>query len=170
MSFLPTNYEAPKKQGNYLKFQEGQNKFRIVSSAITGYEYWNKENKPVRLKTSPKETPRDIRDDSQIKHFWAFAVIDRWDNRIKVCELTQSSIMGAIKALVDNEDWGDPKGYDITVTRTGQKLETEYTVQPSPHKELSEEEKTLVNENPVNLEALFSGENPFDEKAVDVSF
>lgn len=174
MSFLGKGYELPKTASNYMKLQSGDNKFRIVSSAIVGYEYWNTENKPVRLKTSPQGKPGNVRmndDDSYtVKHFWAFAVLDRWDGKIKVLELTQSTIMKSIKSLVDNEDWGDPKGYDININRTGEKLTTEYTVQPSPHKELSEEEKELVKKTPVNLDALFSGGNPFEEsEAIDVS-
>lgn len=160
--FLPKDYSVPKTQSNYLKFEQGQNKFRIVSSAIVGYEYWTDENKPVRVKEMPKQIPTNMRKDSKIKHFWAFTVLDRNDKRIKICELTQSTIQGAIKALVDNADWGDPKKYDITVTRTGESLETEYNIQPSPHKDLTEEEKQLVAETTVNLEALFTGENPFD--------
>jgi hypothetical protein len=30
------------------------------------------------------------------------------------------------------EDWGDPREYNLTINKKGQKLETEYTVQPSP--------------------------------------
>jgi hypothetical protein len=67
-----------------------------------------------------------------------------------------------MKAIVDNEDWGDPKGYDMTITKTGEDLETKYTVQPSPHRELTEEEKELIGETKVVLEALFEGEDPFD--------
>ena len=31
---LPTDYEAPKTVSNYLKLQDGANKFRIMSSPI----------------------------------------------------------------------------------------------------------------------------------------
>lgn len=161
-NFLPEDYEAPKTQSNYLKFEQGKNKFRIVSSAIVGYVYWTSDKKPVRMKEFPENTPEDIRDDSKIKHFWAFTVIDRTDGRIKVCELTQVSIMNAIRACVENDDWGDPKQYDITVTRTGEGMDTEYHVQPSPHKKLTNEELALIELNPVNLEALFTGDNPFE--------
>lgn len=166
-TFLPKGYEVPKAQSNYFKFEEGQNKFRIVSDAIFGYEYWNAGNKPGRLKEIPKVIPKDIRDDSAIKHFWAFAILDRWDNKIKILEITQSGIMRDITSLLENEDWGDPKGYDLNVNRTGKGLETKYTTQPSPHKPLTEEEQELVKNTKLNLQALFSGGNPFDE-AVEI--
>ena len=167
MNFLPANYEVPKTSGNYLKFEKGANKFRVVSSAIIGYVYWNNENKPVRLEEKPESIPSDIRYENgkySIKHFWAFTVIDRADGKVKICEITQSSIQQQVKAIVDNEDWGDPKSYDINVTRTGDSLETKYTVQPSPHKPLTDEEVELVKNTYVNLNALYVGLDPFSDK------
>lgn len=170
MSFLPKNYEVPQGKSNYMKLESGQNKFRIVSDSIVGFEYWNTNNKPVRTKTNPTEKPADVRlnDDGSytVKHFWAFAVINRWNNQIQVLELTQASIMRSLTSLIENADWGDPKGYDISIDRQGQKLDTKYTVQPSPHKPLTKEEQKMVDETPVNLEALFSGGDPFNSEKI----
>ena len=167
-NFLPKNYTAPAQSSNYLKLTEGANKFRVCSPAVIGFEYWTNDNKPVRLKSKPTEKPNDVRvnDDGSytIKHFWAFSVLDRKDKVVKILELTQPSIMREIQALLENEDWGDITGYDITITRTGQGLETRYSVQPSPHKELTKEEQSLVARTEINLEALFQGANPFEAK------
>lgn len=168
MAFLPKNYEAPKSASSYMKLEEGNNKFRIVSEAVIGFEYWNENNKPVRLKENPSEKPADIRlneDGSYtIKHFWAFVVIDRNDlSGVKILELTQPGIMRNIEDLINSEDWGNIEDYDITINRKGKGLETRYTVQPSPHKPLTKEEKEMVKNSPVNLEALFYNENPFDK-------
>ena len=45
-------------------------------------------------------------------------------------------------------------------------METEYFVQTTPDgkKELSEEVMKIVNETPCNLEALYDGADPFEEK------
>lgn len=153
MTFLPENYKTP--EGNYYKFQEGENTFRILSSAIVGYEYFNKDNKPVRSKTQFTNTPADIKEDGTIKHFWAFLVYSYRAEKQQILEVTQSGIQAAIRALVQNPKWGDPKKYDITVSRTGSGLETEYTIMPNPHSEL---DVVLMN---VNLEALFTGDDPF---------
>jgi len=169
--FLPQNYEVPKGKSNYFKFEKGKNKFRAISSAVIGYEYWNTENKPVRLKEYPMVLPTDIRTEngvqSEIKHFWAFTVIDRADGLIKIVEITQKGIMRELQSLVSNLDWGMPQGYDITVERTGDKLETKYTVMPSPHKPLTQDEERLIKETPVNLEALFTGADPFNTQPVE---
>ena len=171
MGFLPKDYEAPKGSSNYLKLEEGQNKFRIVSDAVIGYEYWTDANKPVRLKEHPTTKPTDIRvkDDGsyEVKHFWAFIVLDRKDAKVKILEITQASIMRNIEELFLNEEWGDPKQYDLNISRTGSGMETRYTVQPSPTKELTKEEKSLVARMEIDLNALFEGENPFDGVKVE---
>jgi hypothetical protein len=46
--------------------------------------------------------------------------------------------------------------------RKGQKLETEYTVQPSPAKASLGRHQAAFEAKPVNLEALFVGGNPFE--------
>ena len=168
--FLPEEYKLP-SSSNYLKLKDGENTFRILSSAIIGYEYWNTENKPVRLKEAPKITPDDIGLDKngetkKIKHFWAFVVWSYDNNAIQILEITQSTIQGAIKALVDNKKWGSPKGYDITITRSGEGFDTEYVVMPNPHLELDADIKNEYENKSINLNALYEGKNPFlvDEK------
>lgn len=162
MSWLPENYEKPVASGgNYMKLQDGQNKLRILSAPILGYEYWTEENKPVRLKEMPEESPEHMKSDGKLKHFWAFAVWNYREKRVQILELTQVSIQGPITDLVSSEDWGDPQKYDLTITKKGQKLDTEYTVQPSPHKEAPAEALQALEDAHVNLQALFDGQDPF---------
>jgi len=166
MSFLPDNYERPASSGgNYAKLEDGQNRFRFLSPAIVGWLYWNTENKPVRLKERPETLPDDIRHENgkpdKVKHFWAFAVWNYKEGKVQILELTQASIQGPIEDLVMTEDWGDPTGYDITITKKGQKLDTEYSVQPSPHKPVPTEAVDAYKATPVNLQALFVNEDPF---------
>ena len=103
-SFFENDYKLPSTD-NYMKFREGENTFRVLSSAIVGYEYFTKENKPVRSKLPFDETP-NIKDGGDVKHFWAFAVWNYADERVQVLELTQKSIMQNMKALIDNKRWG----------------------------------------------------------------
>jgi len=163
MSFLPEGYEPPKGSSLYMKFQDGVNKFRAVSNVLVGYEYWSRENKPVRLRQLPETRPADLRQDKDgkdapIKHFWSFIVIDRADNTVKLLMITQSSVMNQINDLLTNEDWGDPKDYDLTVVRKGKDLETKYSTQPSPRKPLSKEEKELVEKSDLDLAKMIFGD------------
>jgi hypothetical protein len=165
-TFLPDNYERPATSGgNYAKLEDGQNRFRVLSAAKVGWLYWNTQNKPIRLAEKPDNTPEDIRVENgkadKIKHFWAFVVWNYRDSKVQILEITQASIQGPLEDLVTNPEWGDPKEYDITITKKGQKLDTEYTVQPSPQKAVPIEAHAAYRAVKIDLDALFRGEDPF---------
>mgnify|MGYP003393021926 CR=1 FL=1 len=156
MSTVPN--EVPKSVSNYFRMAEpGSYTVRIVSDAITGYIGWTADKKPVRSKTSSGVTDRtDMATDSDPKAFWTFSIYNYGDKVTQVWEITQKSIMRQLKALADNPKWGDPKKYDLTITRVGTSMnDTEYSVQPNPKEKFEEVTR------PVNLEALYSGGDPF---------
>lgn len=165
MSFLPENYEAPASGGgggeNYFKPPKGESRVRVLSDAAIGFEYWNLDGKPVRLRENPKDLPHDIRrgDDGKperVKHFWALLVWDYKSESLKVWQITQSTIRDALVNLFNNPDWGHPKGYNITVKKEGEgKDGTKYSVMPSPAKELSDEIISAWKGAKINLEAMF---------------
>ena len=165
-NFLPPDYKVP-SNSNYMKLKDGENTFRILSSAIIGWEYWNNDKKPVRLKERPTEIPDDIRVEADgsysIKHFWSFVVWNYDEKRVQILEITQSSIQNAIKSsLVGNKRWGYPKKYDITITRSGTGFDTEYITQGTPP--ISEPAPEILEKYEkmyINLEALYVGGDPF---------
>jgi len=165
MEFLPQDYQMPKSQGSYTKFDDGETKIRILSAAVLGWLDWN-ENVPIRVKFvagQPKPTPIDP--NRKVKHFWALKVYNYTEARIQVCEINQATIQEAIKNLAFSADWGDPSKYDITITKSGSGMDTKYAVMPSPKSELSEQAKEAFVSTNVNLEALFTGEDPFAAEA-----
>jgi hypothetical protein len=169
-SFLDENYKIP-ETSNYMKFRDGDNQFRVLSSAITGWEYWDKNNKPVRRKEEWNTVPDDIRQDSEIKHFWAFVVWNYNDQRVQVLELTQKGIMKFIRNLTKNKAWGNPKGYDIVVNKSGSGLGTEYSYSSNPPSEVDAAITKKFEIMKVNLEALYSNDDPFksnDKENVEV--
>lgn len=163
-TFLPEDYIAPST--GYMKLLDGDNIFRVLSSAVTGYEYWTTEKQPIRSKVSFTETPNiKIGKDGKpepIKHFWAFIVWNYATKAVEILEITQKGIRGSIQNLVSDEDWGNPKNYDIKVKKTGAGMDTEYAISPKPQKEVAPEVLTALAEKPINLEALFTGGNPFE--------
>lgn len=165
--FLPKDYNVPVSGGGYMKLKMGENLIRIMSNAITGFEYWSDETKPIRSKEEFKETPNIKLDKdgnpTKVKHFWAFVVYNYEAKDIQILEITQSTIQSAITNLVKDEDWGNPKGYDIKIVRSGEGFETEYAVSPKPARELPVEITKKFEEKYINLEALFGGLNPFDK-------
>ncbi len=169
MSFLPENYKTPKSESKYLKFKLGTVKFLPLGKAIFGYEAW-KDGKPIRKLSVPelKEIGYDETDKSgnpqKPKSFIAFPVWDYEDETVKILEITQNSIMKSIDNYYSDTDWGDPiMKYSLTVEGIGEGIERRYSVRANPPKEIP----TLIIEefakNPVNIEALFDGSDPFEK-------
>ena len=156
--FIPKGYEPPKSSG-YMKFVQGKNKFRILSSLVTGWEYWTNEDKCVRSKTEFTETP-NIKVDPKtgkknISHVWFVVVYDYADETIKILEITQRGIQKYILGLVNEADWGSPKKYDLVVTRDGEGFNTKYTVAANPHKDMPASVLAEYEESDIDLESLF---------------
>jgi hypothetical protein len=163
-TFLPQGYEKPASNSNYFKLEEGNNKFRILSSAIVGWLDWD-DKKPVRT----KERPEHLFDATKpAKHFWAFIVWDYKDGRIKIMEITQATIQDAILTLHNDAGWGNPVNYDINIVRKGKDKETKYNVLPTPPKQISEEINKLYQETNINLNALFVGGDPFSGEKKEI--
>ena len=168
--FLPNDYKLP-ETSNYMKFEEGANTFRVLSSAIIGNEFWqyNEDGKatPVRRRMDEPITGDELQVNPQTgeidppKHFWAFVVWNREAEKIQILEITQKGIQKDIKALTSSPKWGDPKEYDICVTRTGKGKQTEYSVMPEPKEKLDEGIIRLYKDMKIDLEALFSNGDPF---------
>lgn len=167
MGFLPDDYQAPERNegGAYFKPKKGDNRVRILSSAIFGYQYWNDQNKPVRSKKHPgSPVDRRINDQGKpeaIKFFWACVIWNYELQAVAIWEFTQGSIQRAIENLNDSEEWGDPREYDLTIKRSGEGLDTEYAVIPSPPKPLTDAVKQVYTAANIDLTALYRGENPF---------
>ena len=177
--FLPDGYKTPEMPSNYMDLEVGKNAFRILSSAIIGYEWWvdagEGRRKPKRVRTAG-EVPTAVKnatdDQDKAKHFWAFTVYNYTTKTIQVLELKQQTIMRAIEAFVNNAKWGDPKKYDIIIVKvkTGTRdRDVEYNVIPEPPTPLDAGIAELAKQIPVNLTALYKGDDPFadtdEEKA-----
>ena len=80
-------------------------------------------------------------------------------------ELTQAGLKEKIIELAKDEDWGDPRKYDISIIRNGEGIETSYVLTPKPHKKRSDEINEAVASMKVNLNALYEGGDPFEEQA-----
>ena len=157
--WFPEGYEVPVDVSSFMKLEDGDNNFRILSKASVGYEYWTEDNKPKRSKTKWAEVPSDIkmRDGkaTSIKHFWNFLVYNYKLKAVQSLEITQATVMKALTALVENPKWGNPTKYDITITKTGKELLTKYSVVPNPHSEISEEVKEALKNTDIDPEDVF---------------
>lgn len=171
-NFLPSDYKE-QDSSNYMKFKDGDNRFRVLSSAVVGTENWS-GNKPVRWHLSDQEPNKewDANKDGtprRSKRFWAFVVWNYDANKIQILEITQITIQRVIMSLTQNKKWGSPFDYDITITRTGEGFETEYTVTPDPKEPVDKEIVEAYKNSNIDLEQLFTGGDPFSNKKEDVN-
>ncbi len=169
MGFLPSNYEPPAQGGNYMRLAEGKNKFRVLSQAVVGNVFWMSQGttrKPVRRRVDEEIQASELGLDKhgqreKVKHFWAFAVWNYHASSVQILEITQSSIREGIQALCEDGDWGDPSGYDISVSKKGTGLETEYAVTPSNPSPTPKAILDAYAAAAPNLDALFTVADPF---------
>lgn len=177
MSFKPEGHEKF-SVSNYMKFEEGANKFRVLREPITGYVYWEDANgevvprgklggegaKPIRMRPNGDFSNEQI---SAMKMFAAMVVYNYNAGKVQILDITQMKIMNALDALLDSPSWGDVVDYDIVVTKTKTgplPMDVEYSTMPEPKAELSEEVLKAYEDTDINLEALYDGEDPFETK------
>lgn len=172
MDFLPDDYQVPSKADGYMKLQQGDNRFRIMSQPIIGWEWWTREDGTIKQKNDaprPGDKPRRVRQEGPVpseagetaKHFWAVVVWNYEVKQFQIFQINQKGIQKTIRGLSRDEDWGNPTGYDIVITKTGEKMETEYEVKPKPVKPLDAEIAEQYKKLNINLEALYDGGDPF---------
>ena len=180
MAFLTNLKEVPQNSGSgggkYMKLQQGSNLFRILGSFedgtnIQGMLGWAEDEegnrKPYRWKVD-QEAPRKFKENP--RQFYALLV---WNYKpdqkantsgaIQIFEMTQAKLRQDLLTLAKDEDWGDPRKYDLKIVRNGEGLETSYAMTPSPHKKRSQEISDAVKSTKVDMSALYRGEDPFAE-------
>lgn len=155
--FLDNDYEVPSQGGNYMKINQGENRFRIISKPVIGWEAWDDNKKVHRFpKDSKPAQPLSKDPKNAIKHFWAMIVHNVDTNAIQVLTITQGYIQTQLAGLSKDQDWGAPYAYDIKITKTGADKLTKYVVTPCPKKPVSPEVEKMALDKPINLEALFA--------------
>lgn len=173
MGFLPEGYKIPVTQTQFCKLQDGENKFRILSEARVGYEYWKGDDnnrEVVRVKTEkevPSEHLHSVDGRKRARQFWAFIIYNYNINAVQLLVITQKTIQKAIVSLVEDKDWGDPKDYDLMINKSGQELETEYNVQPKPKTELSDDIKKIIEQTKFNIDGIYENK-VFEEGVVEI--
>jgi len=172
--FTPEKF-AESQVGNYMKFEEGENRIRILEKPITGYVYWEdaegnlvpknemagKGGKPVRVKSWEGLTNAQR---GAMKGFAAMVVWNYKAEKVQILEVKQVGIMNALEALSLSKSWGDITTFDIVITKTRTGInptDVEYSVMPEPKEPVSKEIKEAYKEAHIDLEALYRGEDPF---------
>ena len=147
MSNAYKTYQPPQGEGGglFLKLNDGdQVKIRIAEEPVVYIDKWG-----------------------NTRYAWAV-----YNHETKTGQVFQQSVTGyrSIAALAQDEDWGDPSGYDIKVSREGStQKNTRYHMSPVPNgKPLTEEQKAEVEKvdikkaipNGISLSEAAKGKEP----------
>jgi hypothetical protein len=154
-----TDYQPP-TGGGYMKFEEGDNRFRIIGETIiTGWKYWE-DKTPVRVREE-NELPTEVKSrqgGDAPRHFWGMVVWNYKANRVQVLEVVQATVIKSMYAFIEDEEWGDPRGYDFVVNRATQGGRTTYMVKTRPPSEVPD---CGDAHEQINLHALYENQSPF---------
>jgi hypothetical protein len=166
------NYKSPQAPSDYLKFtEEGSYLFRILTPKEEVITYWTgytKENGETRKLIYPDKgdgmyPEGAINDpDNPARIVWAMVVYSHDTNRVMIWECSQKSLQKALANLARSRTKNDWTKFDIEVVKTGQKMETEYSLLAGDIYELSQEAKDRIESTPVRLKAMEEGKNPFE--------
>ena len=167
MSFLPKDYKAPTGSSDYFKLQAGDNKVRIMTDPVIGWEGWI-DGKPFRRKGVDKNIEDDeveiykLSKKPAISPVWSMIVWDYEESKLKLWNLTQKTIMTKIVGMSEDKGWGDPKGYDIGIERVEGKR-VSYDVRPYPPKKLDKEIEKAFKSTELDPENSFKEVDEEDE-------
>lgn len=175
MSFLPTDYKEP-VQSNYMNFEDGENTFRVLDSAVIGWEYWSNKNVNGQVKAMPT---RVLKEDSipmdevlegkyglQLYFFWAFPVYNFNDHKVQILVLKQKTIRRAMQKMLDNKKWGDPKDYNFVVSKEKNGDKTEYFVSVEPKEPLDQSIIEKFQSLNLDMQVWFRGDDPFKSQSL----
>lgn len=180
-----SNFEIPSKKSQFMKLENGENRFRIVGEQfLEGFMVFTegKNPKPVRklrdlsdkvaqgnfsrveLETiKAKRSEENPEEFEQPKYFWVFLVYNQSKRKFQVLEITQKSVIEQLLGILRKEDYADYTKYDFIVTRTGSsKNDTEYAVLPAKEKALPTEVLDELLSLRYNLANIIEGKYPFD--------
>lgn len=170
-TFLPEGEEIPQGVGRYMKFDEGDNQFRILSSAVTGWGLWI-DGKPIRKMGRNAEFSKEDLENADInkftgkrktpQYFWAFPVWNYKTEQVEILEVTQKGVLNGIQDYLNDSDYGaQPWKYDLIVVRDESNDRVDYRVKAKPPKDMPVEASEAFSNTTIDLNALFTGDNPF---------
>lgn len=162
-NFVPDNHEVPKSEGQYSKFVDGENRYRILSNPLIVWIIWA-DGKPRRVKYDGNNKPaKPTGENPSVKYGWLMKVWSYNNNCVEVMELDKKTLLNPLLSHAKDTDWGHPKDYDVIFKKEGSGREgTSYSFIAKPKKPLSAEILAASVEVHVDLEQLLiEGGDPF---------
>lgn len=172
-NFFPDEVNV-ESTSRYTKLNQGKTQLRILSAPLFFNETWNTDGSgkriPARLPLTEKFQPQDLGPDG-FKTCMAVKVYNHNEGSIQIWQVTQKTILKAIKEYSQNPLYGRPQNYDLVISKQGQAMTTKYSVIANPPAPLNEAIAKLDAESPVQLENLLVNADPFkvEEKTFEQS-
>lgn len=176
----PEDYIPETGGSNWTKFEPGETRVRILTSATIGYEIFceNSEGKIISerfrrrmtdkeldLILEQKELMRGMNKQGKVnklQEFNAFLVWNYNTKQLEVMSLAQKSIYEEIWKLDKNLSWGNCKKYDIIIKKEVKGGNTSYNVVPIPPAPIDDNiRKALQGLKTFDMEKIFDMESPF---------
>ena len=116
--FIDDAYTPPSNGGGYSKIEQGDNKFRILSSPLMTWNIWS-NGKCSRIPYNPDNKPSTPDgENAGVKHAWNMIVWNYQTEAIEIMELDKMTVIAPLLNHAKDEDWGHPKHYDIVITKS----------------------------------------------------
>ena len=142
--------------------------FEYPVTAVMGWESWAEDAEgnqhPERREYNHDgyDELTEIDRDGKPKHFWLFQIYHIDSKEPQLWSITQRTIQRQIRQFVENPNWGNPRNYNLAVTREGEGLQTKYSVVAEPPIEPpSDLMVEAMKEAKIDCREIFRGENPF---------
>lgn len=155
------SYDVPNNTP-FLKLEAGDNKIRLCSKPVElpFYQASRKGEKyaTVQLNTQA-EIDQAIVEGKKIKYKYAYLAINRRDGKLYVWESSVQAFR-SIVSFARNPEYGDPTQYDITVNRSGEGINTQYSVIPARNSSpFTDEELEMIENGKDMIEQTYKKEN-----------
>lgn len=163
--FLPHGFEELKPVSKYWKpskMEVGDNKLRILLRPIAGWVDWEDNKVPHRY--FPQNKPTQFfnkKGEKGLQRFWATYAWDYKRKGLYILDITQATIIKPLILQANDPEWGNFNKYDITIVRTPRGESSEYNVKFAIPKPLDPTISEALAASPVNLDALYIGEDPW---------
>ena len=186
LNFLPEDYKPPSTTGGWLQPEAGEtHKIRIMATmsnpaqGVLCWEAWaNKQ--PLRQPYSTKgfDICQGYDDNKKPKHSWIFQVYHYDSESAMIWAVPQRGIQEELRAYTMDSDWGDPRNYDLKISREGTALDTKWRLVTGSNKSApSEKMFGIMEEARIDVSQVFAkdgfGDNPFGaltSKTDDIPF
>ncbi len=159
-SFKSLKDSFDSSEGSFFKAKTGPNRIRIVSEPVAVYGIYSKGTNTFRKFLTEKAAlaaKAQLSSDERFSKKYAMYIINRdAAGAIQIAEFGPS-IMKELVALASSDDYGfdEIPPYDITLTKTGEQMETEYTVLAARNNTaLTKEELLAIGEKPELIDEL----------------